>query len=37
MKNCKCVLAALMLIHSATFAQTTQIVPAASIEDPMIG
>jgi hypothetical protein len=25
------------LIHSATFAQTTQIVPAASIEDAVIG
>ena len=37
MKNCKCVLAAVMLIHPATFAQTTQIVPAASIEDAVIG
>ena len=36
MKICKNVLAAVMLMHSATFAQT-KIVPAAAIEDSVLG
>ena len=37
MKKCSCLLAAVMLIHAATFAQTRQPVPPASYEDTVLG
>lgn len=37
MKNCSYVLAAVMLVHSATFAQTRRPVPPASYEDTVLG
>jgi hypothetical protein len=37
MKNGRHVLVAVMLMHVAAFAQTTQIIPAASIEDRVLG